>query len=159
LFKSIIWATDGSEHATRALTHTVGLSRAESAAFHAVHVVEFLPAGRSAGGTVKCDEDAVSDRIQEQAESLSTQGIRPIVHLPHAPSGHAADRIADLAQELWADLIVVGTRGHSAMAGVVLGSVTQRLLHLSPCPILAVPPVRDDDADQPRSAEPVAVID
>jgi nucleotide-binding universal stress UspA family protein len=37
------------------------------------------------------------------------------------------------------DLIVVGTRGHSAVVGAVLGSVTQRLLHVSPCPVLAIP--------------------
>jgi nucleotide-binding universal stress UspA family protein len=34
---------------------------------------------------------------------------------------------------------VVGTRGHQAVAGLVLGSVMLRLLHVAPCPVLAVP--------------------
>jgi nucleotide-binding universal stress UspA family protein len=47
--------------------------------------------------------------------------------------------IADLAREIDADAIVVGTRGHSPVAGLLLGSVTQRLLHIAPCPVVAVP--------------------
>ena len=37
-------------------------------------------------------------------------------------------------------MIVVGTRGHGPVVGVVVGSVTQQLLNLAPCPVLAVPP-------------------
>jgi nucleotide-binding universal stress UspA family protein len=37
-------------------------------------------------------------------------------------------------------VIVVGTRGRTPLAGLVLGGVTQRLLHIAPCPVLAVPP-------------------
>lgn len=48
--------------------------------------------------------------------------------------------IAERARELGADAIVVGTRGHGPVAGLLLGSVTQRLLHIAECPVLAVPP-------------------
>ena len=51
----------------------------------------------------------------------------------------AAHMIADIARELGADVIVVGTRGHTAIGGLLLGSVTQRLLHIATCPVLAIP--------------------
>ena len=48
--------------------------------------------------------------------------------------------IADIADGAGADLIVVGTRGHSSIPGVILGSVAHRLLHIAGRPVLAVPP-------------------
>jgi nucleotide-binding universal stress UspA family protein len=50
-----------------------------------------------------------------------------------------AHAIAEVAREERSDLVVMGTRGHTALAGVLLGSVTQRLLHIAPCPVLVVP--------------------
>ena len=54
--------------------------------------------------------------------------------------GGPAHVIEDIATEADADLIVAGTRGHSPVAGLLLGSVTQRLLHIARRPVLAVPP-------------------
>jgi nucleotide-binding universal stress UspA family protein len=47
--------------------------------------------------------------------------------------------IADVARDSGADLIVAGARGRTQLSGLLLGSVTQRLLHLGPCPVLVVP--------------------
>jgi nucleotide-binding universal stress UspA family protein len=52
---------------------------------------------------------------------------------------NAARVVADIAHEDDADVIVVGTRGHSPLVGALVGSVTQRLLHIAPCPVIAVP--------------------
>jgi nucleotide-binding universal stress UspA family protein len=68
-------------------------------------------------------------------------------------AGGAAHRIAEAAQEAEADLIVVGTRGHTAFAGLLLGSVTQRLLHVAPCPVLAIPGSGHSDKAEGSEAE------
>ena len=54
-------------------------------------------------------------------------------------TGGPALIIADAAAKESADVIVTGTRGHTALAGVFLGSVAQRLLHVAGCPVLVVP--------------------
>jgi nucleotide-binding universal stress UspA family protein len=59
--------------------------------------------------------------------------------------------IAELARRSQADMIVMGTRGRGQVAGLLLGSVTQRLLHLAPCPVLAVPPGAVARAEQPTA--------
>ena len=76
------------------------------------------------------DEPDVKARIEQQAAGLKEQGIDADVRFESIILGGPARSIADVAKETGADLIVVGTRGHSALAGVFLGSVTLKLLHL-----------------------------
>jgi nucleotide-binding universal stress UspA family protein len=54
--------------------------------------------------------------------------------------GGPAHAIAKIADEAGADLIVVGTRGESPLTRLLLGSVTQRLLHIAEQPVLVIPP-------------------
>jgi nucleotide-binding universal stress UspA family protein len=50
-----------------------------------------------------------------------------------------AHHIAAIAEREAADLIVVGSRGHSTLTQLIVGSVPLRLLHITPCPLLIVP--------------------
>jgi nucleotide-binding universal stress UspA family protein len=139
MFKTIIWASDGSEHANRALEHARGLAEADSAKLVALHVKE-ITVGRGAGYPVLYDEKEIESEIKAKTEELKAAGLDATYDQRGTTAGGAAHAIADAATEAGADLIVVGTRGQGPLSGLLLGSVTHRLLHVAPCPVLAVPP-------------------
>ena len=139
MFNVILWASDGSEHSDRALAYARGLAEGNSARLVAVHVKE-ITVGRAAGYPVQIDEEEVEQKIQGQSKDLKDAGLNVSYEQRGATAGGATHAIADAAKEAGADLIVVGTRGQGPISGLLLGSVTQRLLHIAHCPVLAVPP-------------------
>jgi len=136
MFKTVIWATDGSEAADTSLPYAKEL--ATGGALVVVHCKELL-AGRGGSYPVLADDDELQAKISEQVETLRGEGLDVTLRLASSHASGAAHVIADVANEIGSDAIVVGTRGHAMIAGLVLGSVTHRLLHIAPCPILAVP--------------------
>jgi nucleotide-binding universal stress UspA family protein len=142
MFKTIIWATDGSETADEALPFAKALAEAGSGRLIAVHGKEVFVGGRATGFPVLADEEELDAKIHRQVLELRAAGIDATFDLISGMSVHAAQMLADVAREVDADVIVVGTRGHGPIAGAVIGSVTQQLLHLAPCPVLAVPPAK-----------------
>ena len=137
MFDVIVWATDGSTNADLALDYVKKLAEGGQSRVVAVHVKEFV-VGR-APGPVHLDADQLEQKIQGQVNDLKQAGIDASLQAYPAPAGNAAHITADSAKEAGADLIVVGTRGRGPLKGLLLGSITQRLLHVAPCPVLAVP--------------------
>ena len=140
MFKSIVWATDGSENAERALTYAKALAKEGNASLLVAHVVEKYASHSAAGLAVHADEELVRERLERLVEALSKEGLDATLKIVMHVGPQPAHEIADIARDRGADLIVVGTRGHGAISGLVLGSVVQRLLHLAPCPVLVVAP-------------------
>ena len=155
MFKNIVWATDGSESADRALALAKELASTYRAKLFAIHSDEHLVGGRSGGVPVLADEPDVRARIRAQVETARTEGYDASLEVVRSSAGRTAHVIADFAHDVDADVIVVGTRGHSPLAGALLGSVTQGLLHVASCPVLAVPPA----AVPARKDEALAVAD
>lgn len=144
MFEKVLWATDGSQAADTALPMVQALAGADGAKLYVVHCVEVFVGPRSGGLAVNADEDEMQQKVKGQAEQLAQSGADVETRIVEAPGrGGPARGIADVARELGADVIVVGTRGHTALAGLVVGGVTQRLLHIAPCPVLAVPAAAD----------------
>ena len=139
MFQKIIWATDGSEAADAALPHVKELASVDGTAVVVLHLDEVMVGPRAAGLDVDVDEDELKQKITKQAEELRTAGIEVATEFLAARAGIAAHAIAEAAEKDGADLIVVGTRGHTRLGGLLVGSVTQRLLQVAPCPVLAVP--------------------
>jgi nucleotide-binding universal stress UspA family protein len=140
MFTTIIWATDSSEHASRALPYAVALAERDQAPLHVVHVVEKMTGGHIAGQFTYADEEERKAKLEAQVAAIRAEHAVDVeLHMVPGGTGQVAHRIAQVAEEIGADLIVVGTHGRTGLGTALIGSVTQRLLRDASCPVLAVP--------------------
>ena len=147
MYRKVIWATDGSQAADRALAHARALAVESGGSLTVVYCEEFTLPGKGGGSyPVHANEPEIQEKIDRQVAELSAAGLGASLRMGRSRVGGAAHAIVEAAVEEDADLIVVGTRGHTPLAGLLLGGVTQRLLHIAPCPVLAVPPDRSGNS-------------
>ena len=132
MYETVVWATDGSVGADAALAEALRLAQASGGRVVAVHCDQRLDRN-DAGG----EEDDRRLKIRRQVEELRATGVAVELVMPKSHR-EAADVVAEAAAELGADVVVCGTRGLGALAGAFLGSFTQRLLQIAPCPVLGV---------------------
>ncbi len=136
MFKTILQAHDGSAGAEKALVIALDLAKQTGATLHIVCVEEISEFPETIG-EVK-DEKRNADRryrpILRHAEELAeAQEVKLETHIL---TGHPVRDIIMLAGELNADLLVIGATGHSTFYERVLGTRADRLVDLSPCPVL-----------------------
>lgn len=151
--KIVVLGLDGSPDSTHAIPYAVEQAGADGRVV-VVHVRELL-AGRAAGMTLVANEDEIEADVRRQVEDLKSTGVTAELKVISAIAGGPAQVIADVAREQKADVIVVGTRGHRQIASLIIGSVTHKLLHMMPCPVLAVPPAAGGSGSESTEADPV----
>jgi nucleotide-binding universal stress UspA family protein len=136
MYETVIWATDGSGGADTALQEALQLAELSGARVVAVHCDHRLH-GRAAAYPALADEEDRQTKLRRQVDELEAAGvdIELVIRRSHRD---AADVVASVTVELGGDLIVCGSRGFGPFAGAVIGSFTQKLLHLAPCSVLAV---------------------
>jgi nucleotide-binding universal stress UspA family protein len=139
--KKILIATDGSDSSHEALEFGFELAEEQGATPFVVHVapiVDVLPLATFAAPapTVRHELDE-HDRmpLDEAVELAARKGLDAKTELL---VGNPADEIVAFSDTIDADLIVVGSRGHGAIASVLLGSVSRAVLHESRRPVLVV---------------------
>ena len=136
----ILLATDGSEDAKLAAKAAIDLSKRTGAELHIVHAWRAPP--HYAYPSVVPDrynppyEEGSRKILREQVEYIEHAGIT--VAEAHLLMGRAADAILDLAEQIGADLIVVGSRGQGPVKRLVVGSVSESLVHHAKCPVLVM---------------------
>ena len=138
----ILLPVDGSDCALRAVGHLIAHTAwfREVPEIHLLHVQPPIPIGRALAHVGK--ETLHNHYMEESREHLLGAQQRLDAanrfHTTHVHVGQAAEVIARLADELKCDLIVMGSHGRSGIAGLIMGSVASRVLHLAPCPVLLV---------------------
>lgn len=137
----ILLPTDFSDHSRAALAVAEGLAKRFGARLALVHAYGAPAATLSPYGSA-FPPDVLEEvrtgarrQLDEQAEVLRARGIETVTHLSKQTAPEAIPR---LAEEVGADLIVMGTRGHSGLANVLLGSVAQHTMRAAGCPVMTV---------------------
>jgi nucleotide-binding universal stress UspA family protein len=141
MFTRIVLGLDGSPQSDRAYAVGRDLAALTKASVTIVHVREMMLAPAVGGVPRRIDEGQIETKIRAQAAELEAAGHGGDLRLIASTyAGGPANDIVAVASEVDAELIVVGTRGLGLIAGILLGNVTQRLLQIAPCPVLAIPP-------------------
>lgn len=136
----ILVPTDYSETADLALAWAVLQARAFGAALAVLHVI---PSHLHLGSIGFADK-AASDP-EEEKERLATHvaahlGDSGLTVQPLVEVGDPPLKIREVARREQVDLIVMGTHGTSRLEDLLFGSVTEKVVHHTGCPVLVVPP-------------------
>ena len=147
----ILLATDGSEEAELAATKAVVLADATDSELHVVHVGVLPTFLESYPGTL-----GYSGKLYEQIEEDSRELLRELSWRVKAVGGTVAGahlrmgavdlEIVALAEELQADLIVMGCRGLGGVRRALMGSVSDSVVRHAHCPVLVVRPEKEQAA-------------
>jgi nucleotide-binding universal stress UspA family protein len=142
----ILVATDGSEGADRAIDYAAHQAKAAGVELLIVNVFgsDGLPSNifQSLADTNNVWlKEAISSASAEVLRKARDRARNIGVNVIHLESrvGDIAQTILVIAQEKSADLIVVGKRGNGRLAGLLLGSVSQKLASLASIPVTIVP--------------------
>jgi nucleotide-binding universal stress UspA family protein len=145
---SIVCGVDGSPDSQTAIGVAARLAERLGARLVLAHVVEaaLVPyaAIGGAGGIAPRPMIPLLPEEQEEAGARLLERIAVAVGLGDAEQrvalGLPAERLADLADDEGAELIVVGSRGRGRFKAAFLGSVSNSLVGIARCPVLIVPP-------------------
>ncbi|MGW0486506.1 universal stress protein [Nonomuraea sp. NPDC003214] len=130
----VVAGVDGSPASSRVLEFAAAEARLLGARLRAVHVRAYPYPG--AFGLVE-QEDGGDDLLVLKKTIAALRDRYPDVRIvEEVVHGHPAELLRQVASG--AELLVVGSHGHSTFAGMILGSVSHELLHRAPCPLAVV---------------------
>ena len=130
----IVVPFDFSDHALAAVKHAVELAD-DPSQIHILHVLAFMNPTEPGVVWGTIDDDS---RIRHTHESLNeTLGEFAGINL-HVRIGDPGSVTAQVAEELKAALVVVGSHGRTGISHFLLGSVAERVSRMAPCPVLIV---------------------
>jgi len=139
MFKNILLAVDGSEHALHAAKNAADLARSMNSEILRI-VIAYEPVPSYLGEPNM--QTAISARMKE-AENILQKALDVIGEIPgeihkEILEGPAAEAILDVSNTRKNDLIVMGSRGLGRLAGALLGSQSQKVVRHATCPVLIV---------------------
>jgi nucleotide-binding universal stress UspA family protein len=145
MFGRIVVGTDGSDTAADAVRQAAELARMSGARLDIVSAFSPVPQQRIRGEAFEAPGDVqyeISPRedvnliLDNAAGTAKQAGVEEVQ--THAAEGDPAEAILDVAEEIKADLIVVGNKGMTGARRFLLGSVPNNVSHHAPCSVVIV---------------------
>jgi nucleotide-binding universal stress UspA family protein len=145
MFGRIVVGTDGSETAAEAVRQATELAKLSNARLDIVSAFEPIPQqrvraeAREAPGDVQYEigpREDVNLILEGASGDAKKEGLDEVQ--THAREGDPADAILDVAEEINADLIVVGNKGMTGARRFLLGSVPNKVSHHAPCSVIII---------------------
>lgn len=148
--RKIVVPVDMSEHSFLALDHARELARDHGASLAVIHVVE-----NSIHPDVYRDHVPNATPSEEVRRTLVArlEGAEEVPMEVHVDAGNTVPTIVDFAEEQEADMVVVASHGLTGLERVLLGSVAERIVRHTSCPVLVVKAFAGglSDTGSPRS--------
>ncbi|MDA8040429.1 MAG: universal stress protein [Actinomycetota bacterium] len=139
MFDKLAVAVDQSEESDRAVAAARDLALLSHGVVRLLHVREAQVVAGKGGGVFELEEvEDIEQLLQKEIAVFEAAGVPVTTELRHAVLGHTAIEIVAGAEEYGADVIVMGCRGRSELASLVLGSNAYKVLHLAKRPVLIV---------------------
>ncbi len=147
--RTILVAVDGSEHSNKAVEFAADLATHEDADLVLLHVVPdpsiyAVPTGLEEYTRLEKAHITQHDLMMSAAgRILDDAAHRAEKHGIYTATtrveiGQPATKIVDVAEEIEADMIVLGSRGLGNIGSLLLGSTSQKVTHLAPCTVVTV---------------------
>jgi nucleotide-binding universal stress UspA family protein len=155
----VLAAVDGSEQEHEVVRAAANLARSiENGELHIVHVVEDLPppvmlVPRPMGLGITTAEIVSSARKRLDATSRDARALFAGRIVGHLTAGSAWKQILQVALDVQADVVLVGTHGRSGIKRMLLGSVAEAVVRKASCPVIVVR-AKDYHAYVPPEIEP-----
>jgi nucleotide-binding universal stress UspA family protein len=140
----ILVGTDGSDSANRAVDFAARMAKHLNTDLHIAHVIagdgqpEILELAQQEHSTIgEIKESLASDLVKAACHRVEELGVAaPRISVLN---GDVAERMIALAGTNQTEAIVLGKRGRGRLNGLVLGSVSQKVVCLAPCTVIVVP--------------------
>lgn len=140
-YNTILVGVDAERGSEEALRRAIDMARGCDAELHVAHSVYVPPGWWGAAPAVSVDvaslQEASADELWQQVEAALAEFPDVVVHR-HKLEGHPPDALLDLAEEVDADLIVLGTHGRGEVSSFLLGSTGHRVIAHASADVLVV---------------------
>ncbi len=137
MFKRIVVPVDGSEHSRKALDYAKALAEKFNSTIWLVHAFPQTSdlLGYNEYEKLVARREAAGQKILDEAHAHLGTDLDVREELLEEP---ATEAILNVAETRQADLIVMGTRGLGTLQGLLMGSVSNKVLHHAKCPVMII---------------------